>query len=279
MNDQAQALRNRIQKKETKIITVTSGKGGVGKSNFTSNIAIALKQQGKSPFILDADFGLANIEIILGARPKYSLANLIDHSCTMNELITYSPQEIPFISGGSGVKQMLFLEEEQITTIADELQKLEEMADVILIDTGAGINESILKFSQMADEVYVIVTPEPASITDAYALIKTLIKDFKMHPTIKLIINKADSKEEANDVYKKMVYVCQQFLKIQVGYGGYVPKDETVFDAVKKQEPVVSYAPNAKASQAYRGIAAQITGAPAAKGTNWISRFKTLFTR
>lgn len=297
MNDQAQALRNRILRdkadevvekeitkpeKPMKIITITSGKGGVGKSNFSTNVAIALSEYSKSPVILDADFGLANVEIILGERPKYNLGHLIQKKCTLEELVTPTRHGVSFISGGSGVKDMMFLTPSQIDEIGDELGKLEGTTDVLIIDTGAGINDIVLKFSKMADEVYLIVTPEPASMTDAYALVKTLVSDFNIIPDIKVIINKADSKEEAHEVFHKISYVAKQFLKLELTYGGYVPYDAKLFEAVKKQEPVTVYAPKAQSSHAYHAVArnmAKMENLEEKTKLGWKDRFKMIFSK
>lgn len=288
MNDQAQALRNMVLKKthqeqpssNMKIITVTSGKGGVGKSNFTTNLALSLKQNGKTPVILDADFGLANVEIILGHRPKYNLAHLIQKKCTFEELLTQNHYGVPFISGGSGVKEMLFLNQSQINDIAEELKKLEESTDLLLIDTGAGINDIVLKFCQIADEVYVIVTPEPASMTDAYALIKTIIKDFGLKPSFNIVINKAMDRKEAHEVYNKMAYVVGQFLNIPIRYAGYIPYDPKLFEAVKYQQPVISYDAKCPASEAYKAIGRAILQIPQTmddQKLNWLDKFKRVF--
>lgn len=289
MNDQAQALRNMVLQNDPKdstpsgmkIITVTSGKGGVGKSNFSTNLALSLKQYGKSPVILDADFGLANVEILLGHRPKYNLAHLIKKECTFEEVLTQNHYGVPFISGGSGIKEMLFLNQEQINDIAKDLKKLEEHTDVLLIDTGAGINDIVLKFCQIADEVYVIVTPEPASMTDAYALIKTIIKEFGLKPSFNIVISKAMDKKEAHDVYNKMAYVAGQFLDISIRYAGYIPYDPKLFEAVKYQKPVIEYDGKCPASEAYKEIGRSILQIPQTETkqrTNWLDKFKRVFS-
>jgi flagellar biosynthesis protein FlhG len=292
MNDQAKELRSRIealQKPDTphtisniQVMTITSGKGGVGKSNFTTNIALALQRQGKKPLVLDADFGLANIEVIFGENPKYNLSHLIHGECNMEELITHSKYGVPFISGGSGVKDMMFLEEKQIDHIANSLVEIDHFAEILLIDTGAGINDIVLKFCMIAKEVYVVVTPEPASITDAYALMKTLIKDFQINPTFKLVINKAESKKEAHQVFSKLAYVAKQFLGYELEYVGYVPYDDKLFQAVKKQLPILHYDEKAKSSKAYLEIANTIL--PKQENytdqdskRNWIHTFKSVF--
>lgn len=291
MSDQAAQLRQIVSQINTdekmnnkmKVITITSGKGGVGKSNFTTNLSLCLKKLGKKPLILDADFGLANVEIILGERPKYNLSHLLNKKCSIEEIITESKYGIPFISGGSGIKDMLFLSDEQLEDIAVTLAKLEKMADILLIDTGAGINDIVLKFSMIADEVFVIVTPEPASITDAYALIKTIVKDFNSLPNFKLVINKAVSKQEAHEVFSKLSYVANQFLNIKLHYAGYVPYDDKIFQAVKKQKPVVVYDPKTYASIAYEEISKTMVPNEREKMTrvkqNWVHTFKEVFRR
>ncbi len=285
MSDQAQMLRDRVeegrqaQQSKMKIITITSGKGGVGKSNFTTNIAMALAKYGKHPIILDADFGLANVEIIYGQRPKYNLTHLINHTCQTKDLLTSTPYGVSFISGGSGVKDMLFLDHGQIDYIGDALGQLETMTDILLVDTGAGINDIILKFSGMADEVYLIVTPEPASITDAYALIKTVTKDFNLDLKVKVVINKASDKQEAHQVFNKINHVSQQFLGIQLHYAGYVPYDTKLFEAVKHQVPVMAYDENCQASAAYQAIARSMLALPQPDKAPWRTRFKSIFGR
>ena len=286
MNDQAQALRDLVSKQsknnsKMKIITVTSGKGGVGKSNFTTNLALSLKEYGKTPVILDADFGLANVEIILGHRPAHNLSHFIQHKCTFEEVICESQYGVPFISGGSGVKDMLFLSPKEMDTIANELIKLEERTDLLLIDTGAGIKEVVLKCCQIADEVYVVITPEPASMTDGYALIKTLIKDFNITPNFNIVINKAMDKKEAHEIYNKMAYVAGQFLNTSIRYAGYVPYDSKLFEAVKQQQPITQYAPKSPSSEAYRAIGRVLLNLPEPEKQgkiNWIDKFKKVFS-
>ncbi|OOB77509.1 MAG: hypothetical protein BEN18_01545 [Epulopiscium sp. Nuni2H_MBin001] len=273
MSDQATRLRDMVQNKTNsinsdsitynsnnpfKIITVTSGKGGVGKSNFTANLAMAFKHHGKSSLILDADFGLSNIDLILGQRPKYNLAHLVQDKLSMKEIITYTPYDIPFISGGTGVKEMLFLDKFQLERIALELSGLSELTDILLIDTGAGINDTVIKFSEMADDVCLIITPDPSSITDAYALLKTFTKDFKINPRFTVVLNRVDSEEEAQIVYKKIATAAESFLKIKVGYGGYIPFDTQLVKAVKQQQPIFYANKFAPSSIEYNNVACKL---------------------
>lgn len=288
MNDQAFALRDKIAqrakeeatKPRMRVFTVTSGKGGVGKSNFSTNLALCLSKSGKKPLILDADFGLANVEVILGERPKFHLAHYLGGQCAMDQLICRSRYGVPFISGGSGVKEMLFLRPGQVDRVVSGLKGLEEHADTLIIDTGAGINEIVLKFCEIADEVLVIVTPEPSSITDAYALIKTLAKALGEMPVFKVIINKAESLKEAESVYHKMSHVAKQFLGLELVYGGYIPYDHSVFEAVKLQKPIVNYNAKAKASQAYDAIGKRLVKGSelATSRRSWLEKFRKAFS-
>lgn len=290
MNDQAEQLRKIVSNTRTtpdskvhqmKILTIASGKGGVGKSNFVVNLALGLKAQGKNPLILDADFGLANVEIILGERPKYHLAHFISGECSLQQLITVSKYNIPFISGGSGIHQMMFLAPEKIDEIGNALKALEGITDMLLIDTGAGINDIVMKFCRLAHEIYLVVTPEPTSVTDAYALIKTLISVAPSGLKFKIVISKAFSKEEAHQVFHKLAYVCKSFLTQEIEYAGYVPYDEKMLYAVKNQVPITLYEKKTKASLAYlemsraiiKGVIPQET-----EKTSWVHRFKKLFT-
>lgn len=292
MSDQAQLLRQMVNNMSVgensehtmHIITVASGKGGVGKSNFSVNLALALKSLGKNPIILDADFGLANVEIILGETPKYNLSHLIKGACEIESLITPSKHGISFISGGSGIKEMSFLSAAQINQISHQLSRLNDYTDILIIDTGAGINDIVVKFCNLADQVYVVVTPEPTSITDGYALMKTLITSFGLKAKLKLVINKAESQNEAHDVFNKLSYVCKNFIGYPIDYAGFIPYDDMLFKAVKQQVPIFAYAPHAKASSAYFQMAKLYLGSIGEKQVhtevkeNWISRFKRLFS-
>lgn len=291
MSDQAQLLRQMVNKKESshlenkqmQVITVASGKGGVGKSNFSVNLALALKELGKNPIILDADFGLANVEIILGEHPQYNLSHLINGQCQITDLVTMSQHGISFISGGSGIKDMNFLSNYQINQVSKQLDQLSSLADVLIIDTGAGINEIVVKFCELADQVYIVITPEPTAITDGYALLKTLISHFGLSSIVKLVINKTESQKEAHNVFNKLSYVCKSFLDFTVEYAGHIPYDEQLFKAVKEQVPILKYAPEAKSSRAYFQLAklylgslGEITEKVQIK-ENWIAKFKRLF--
>lgn len=261
--DQAEQLRNIIKKqsppkKFARVITVTSGKGGVGKSNLSVNLGIQMSRLGKRVIILDADFGLANVEVMLGIRPRYSLADLMFKGKELQEIITKGPENIGFISGGSGIHELINITRSQILFLTEKLYELDQLADVIIIDTGAGISDSVLEFVTASSEVLLIVTPEPTSITDAYALLKTLNRkgDFSPdHTAIKMIANRVESYEEAKQLYTKLNLVVEKFLTIKMGFLGAIPQDTNVTKAVMQQKPYSVQYPNAPASKAVYELA------------------------
>lgn len=261
--DQAQQLRNIIklsnQKKSriSRVITVTSGKGGVGKSNSTVNLAINLRRMGKRVIIFDADFGLANVEIMFGTVPKYNLRDLIFKGKSMKEIITLGPEGIGFVSGGSGISELANLNKDQITMLVRNLAELDELADYIIIDTGAGISDAVLEFIMMSSEILLVITPEPTSMTDAYSLLKVLSKSQRFQPDeckIRVISNRANSNHEGMNSYRKLNAVAKKFLNMNISLLGIVPSDDNVQKSIIKQKPVSMLYPNSKASKAYEDI-------------------------
>ena len=247
--DQAERLRNIIKKQElppvqkpvAKVITVTSGKGGVGKSSLSVNFAIQLSRMGKRVVIFDADFGLANIEIMLGLHPRYNLADMMYRGKTLNDIITYGPENVGFISGGSGIQELANLSREQVVTLIQKLNELDEFADVVIVDTGAGISDTVLEFVAASEEVLLVATPEPTSITDAYALLKTLNKKAtyrKEKTVVKMIANQVHGNRDAKELFEKLGMVVAKFLDIEVEYLGSVPYDHNMQKAIMKQTPI-----------------------------------------
>ncbi len=255
--DQAEQLRKLVKKKSrprniARVITVTSGKGGVGKSSLSVNLAIQMSRMGKRVVVFDADFGLANIEIMLGIRPQYNLADLMFHGKTLKDIITEGPEQIGFISGGSGIQELTRLTREQIIYLTQKLFQLDELADIIIIDTGAGIADSVMEFVAASSEVILVATPEPTSITDAYALLKTLNRksEFSVSDTtIKMIANRTVKEEEGIELFEKLRIVTDKFLQIPLEYLGAIPQDQNVSKAVIQQKPVTVLYPNSPASK------------------------------
>ena len=263
--DQAERLRiikaNQQIKPIARVITVTSGKGGVGKSNTAINLAIQFRKMGKRVIILDADFGLANIEIMFGAVPKHNLCDLIYQGKSIKEIITWGPMEVGFISGGSGIAGMSNLSRDYLNYIIHNLVQLDSLADIIIVDTGAGISDAVLEFLVASGEIILITTPEPTSITDSYSLLKALSR----HPryqaestTIKMIANRVSREEEGQILYNKLNAVVTRYLKIPFVFLGSVPQDDKLQRAVMQQTPVSIQNPNAKASIAYENIALKL---------------------
>lgn len=267
--DQAEQLRNIIKMKQVKpetnarVITVTSGKGGVGKSNVSINLGIQLKKLGLRVIILDADFGLANIEVLFGAIPKYSLKDTIEGKRPLKEVITEGPLGVQFISGGTGVEGLANLNKIQLENLLRGLSELDTMADVIIVDTGAGISDSVLEFVAAGSEVLLVTTPEPTSITDSYSLLKALhnYKGFFQENTqIKMVANQVSSEVEGRNLYTKLNMVTEKFIGLSLEYLGSVPMDEQVMYSVRKQSPVSINSPNAKSTRAFEQLARELSG-------------------
>ena len=261
--DQAQNLRNIIKMQNQKmiqnarVISVTSGKGGVGKSNTSVNIALQFQRQGKRVIIFDADFGLANIEVMFGIIPKYNLGDLMFKGKELKEIITPGPEGVGFISGGSGIAKLVNLDKEQIKRLVGKLSELDELADVIIIDTGAGISSSVMEFLVASPETILVTTPEPASITDSYALLKALSMNEDYSPEkckVKLIANRVGKKEEGQNLYEKLSAVSSRFLNIELEYLGAIPLDNNITKAVMTQEPVSLKYPGSVSSKCYEDI-------------------------
>lgn len=263
--DQATGLRNVVKMQQTsqvpaqaRVLTITSGKGGVGKSNMAVNLAVQLSRLGKRVIIFDADIGLANVEVMFGMIPKYNLSDVLYRGMSMRDIITKGPMNIGFISGGSGVMGLNNLTKDQILSVVSRLSELDSMADIVLVDTGAGISDSVMEFVLASPEVLLITTPEPSSLTDSYSLIKTLYRnpDFNYKETvINVIANRVNSAEEGQAVFDKFSSVVSKFLNWNVNYLGLIPQDPDVERAVRQQQVVSIYDPQAESSQAFAKIA------------------------
>lgn len=265
--DQAEKLRNVIKVKDqnykpnARVITVTSGKGGVGKSNVAVNLAVQMQKQGKKVLIFDADFGLANVEVMFGAIPKYNMSDLIYHEKGIRDIITEGPMGIGFISGGTGVAGMNNLSKDQVLYLVRCLRELDELADVILIDTGAGISDQVLEFVLASPEVLIVTTPEPSSLTDSYSLLKTLYKNpnfNRKNTEIHVVANRVTTAEEGQQVYEKLRSVVVQFLQGELQYIGMIPQDAALEKAVRQQQTVSMQNPNARSAKAFELLASNL---------------------
>ena len=265
--DQAQQLRNVIKKHNqvnqntARVVTVTSGKGGVGKSNLAVNLAVQLRKEGKRVVIFDADFGLANVEVMFGAIPQYNLSDFIYRGKGIKEIITPGPMDIGFISGGSGIIGLNNLYREQIMYLVKSIDELNEIADFIIIDTGAGISDQVLEFVMASPEVLLVSTPEPSSLTDSYSLLKALYRNPNFvagSTTIHVVSNRVNSMEEGQAVYDKLNSVVSQFLHGKLNYLGMIPADTALEKAVRQQQTVSLLEPNAKSAKAFEVLAGNL---------------------
>ena len=288
--DQAQRLREAVVFKKnidrqdkpnnssTRVICISSGKGGVGKSNFTINLAIALQSQGKKVIVIDADLGLANVEILLGIMPKFTLLDVISKNTSIKDVITRGPMEIGIISGGSGIQSMAELSLYDMNKLLNEINALKDMADFILIDTGAGISKSVTAFIEASEELIVITTCEPPAIADAYALIK-IMSSIDKQKKISLVANRAEDIKEAENVFMKLSSVSKKFLDMNIEFLGEILDDDSVTKSVKKQVPFYMNNPKSKASQGIQNISERLLDMPVSqKGFNsFMKKLKGLF--
>ena len=243
--------------KGIRVISVTSGKGGVGKSNVVSNLAIALSTQGKKVLVIDADLGLGNLDVLLGLSPLYNLNNVLNGEKSIAEIIVDGPAGIKIIPAGSGVQEFTSLGQHEKLKLLDELDMLEEKFDIMIVDTEAGISENVTYFAVAAQEIIVVVTPEPTSITDVYALIKLLATRYSEHH-FKVLVNMAKDSEDALEVFRKLANVAGRFLDISLDYLGCVVKDEKVVEAVKRQKAVSELFPDSEAAACFATLAKRV---------------------
>lgn len=252
MIDQAESLRRLVDQKspkEAKVIAVVSGKGGVGKSNVSLNFAISLAKLGKRVALFDLDIGMANIDILMGVTPTYHIMDLLNEQLTIWDIIEEGTEGIAYIAGGSGFSKLVELDHTKMERFFQQLEQLGPHFDYIIMDMGAGATKTSIQFVLASHEVFVVTTPEPPAITDAYAMMKHLIIQDKEKPFY-LIVNRAESKAEGERVLNSLVKVALQFLGKDVRKLGSIPFDQTVTKAVKAQKPFILLDKNAQASRA-----------------------------
>ena len=281
--DQAAQLRAlvRARPRRATTIAVTSGKGGVGKSNVAVNLAITFARTGKDVVLLDADLGLANADVLCNVDLPMNLAHVIARKRELREVMTRAPGGFRLIGGASGLARMADLSDADRQRLVDCLADLEEQTDVILIDTGAGIGPNVLSFTRAADHVLVVTTPEPTAITDAYAVIKVVSREATGRP-ISLLVNQARSPNEARVVYDRIAKVAMQFLNETVHDAGHVPSDESVPTAVRQRTPFVLSNPHCPAGRAVAQLAARLeqgVGSVPAEPTGFFDRMSHWFRK
>lgn len=245
------------QKKTARIISVTSGKGGVGKTSLSVNLAAHLSKQGTKILLIDADLGLSNVEIMLGVTPSYTLKDVIKHGKDIEDVIINGPYNLDFISGGNGFLELAELSEIEREEILIKIHKLEELYDIIIIDTGAGISKNVTAFLTISEEIIVITTSEPTALTDAYSIMK-VISEEKLKQKIGLIINRVKTKSEFQQASNILISTAKKFLGEEIKSLGYVYEDPNVRKTIYKKTPFVIYYPDSKASDCIIDIVANL---------------------
>ncbi|MFM9277299.1 MinD/ParA family protein [Paenibacillus jiagnxiensis] len=283
MSDQAHSLRQMAslhekgrppkRSSQAKIVTVSSGKGGVGKSNFTLNFALALQSLGKRVLVFDADIGMANIDVLMGSSSRYNLAHVLKREKTMAEIVQSGAGSLPYIPGGSGISELFSLSDQDLEYFAEQVEELAAEMDYVFFDTGAGLSKENLKFITSADECLVITTPEPTSITDAYALIK-VVNGVQKETAFKIIVNRADNDNEALQVADKISLVAHRFLGLNIPLLGYIRDDQHVTQSVKKQVPFSLAYPGCPASKDILRLAHRFALMPVTAETGTLAGIK-----
>ncbi|NOY62494.1 MAG: MinD/ParA family protein [Gammaproteobacteria bacterium] len=265
--DQAEGLRRMAKPRPVQVIAITSGKGGVGKTNVSINLAAAMVGQGKKVLILDADMGLANVDVLLGLHPKYNLSHVIKGERTLDEVIVKGHEGLQVVPASSGVQLMAELTQAEHAGVIRAFSELSDDIDVLLIDTAAGISNGVVTYAQAAQEVVVVVCDEPASITDAYALIKLLNSDYGL-VRFRVLANMAHSVSEGRALYQKILRVTDKFLDVTLDFMGSVPYDDYLRKAVQKQRTVVDSYPRSKATEAFKNLAKRTDKWPGPQGAS-----------
>ncbi len=242
--------------KKTRVISVTSGKGGVGKTSFSVNLALSLAKSGQKVLLFDADLGLANINVLIGIIPKFNLYHVVKGTKSLADVIISTPEGLDVIAGASGYTMLANLSGEDRQKVLKEFETLKKY-DVMIIDTGAGVGANVLGFINPADEVLVVTTPEPTAITDAYGIIKSIVLQ-NPEKAIRLVVNRVHSALEAKKVVERVVNISNQFLNVRVDDGGFIYDDENVSKSVRRQKPFVIQYPQSKASSCVNVIASNL---------------------
>jgi flagellar biosynthesis protein FlhG len=267
--DQAQPLRRAAAHKRTqaggtdlRTLAITSGKGGVGKTNVVVNLALELAKMGRKVLLIDADLGLANVDVVLGLAPKFSINDVIHGEKTLEEIVVEGPRGIRILPASSGVSELSQLSNDEKLMILQELDAFETDADTVLIDTAAGISDMVLYFNTAAQERIVVATGEPTSLTDAYALIKVMYTQ-RQERRFKILVNNVSDAKAAKEVYRKLAMAADHFLGgLSLDYLGFIPADPAVNKAVMQQKALVEAYANAPASQAFRQLAINLLNLP-----------------
>lgn len=255
--DQASGLRRMANPKPVRVLAVTSGKGGVGKSNLAVNIAVEMANIGHKVILMDADLGLANVDILLGLRPEFNLEHVLNGERTLEEVMIEGPSGIKIIPAASGIQRMAELSVAENAGVIQAFSELNHPIDTLIVDTAAGLSDSVMAFTRAARDVIVVVCDEPASITDAYATIKVLSRDYKID-RFHVVANMAQSIQQGHELFAKLTQATERFLDVTLNFIGVVPYDEMLIKAVRRQKAVVEAYPRCRSSIAFKKIVQKI---------------------
>ncbi len=261
MHEQRDSSVSELDMPTTRVLSITSGKGGVGKTAVVSNVAISLAKQGKKVLIIDADLGLANVDVVLGLSPAYNLNHFFNAERTLEEVMVEGPHGVKILPAGSGVQQYTRLDDQLKMRLIDSLDALEEHFDVVLIDTEAGISDNVTYFNVAAQDILVVTTPEPTAITDAYALMKLLSTQYHQKRFL-LAVNAVRSADEGLDVFEKLTMVSGRYLDIFLDYLGCIPYDKKMHESVRQQQVMVDLFPDHKVAKSFNSLADTLIDAP-----------------
>ena len=250
-----------VTTKPIQVVAVTGGKGGVGKTNVCVNLGLALTHMDRRVTLLDADLGLANVDVLLGLKPRHTLKDVLDANCTMREVVISGPENLKVVPAASGLQEMVKLGPQEHAGLISAFSDIAHNMDVLLIDTAAGISDEVVNFLCAAQEVLVVVCNEPTSITDAYALIKILSQDYGLNK-VRVVANMVRSEEDGETVFAKLQNVTDRFLDIALLYAGAIPFDDQLRRAVQKQKAVLELYPASKSAKAFRSLANEVDSWP-----------------
>ena len=237
-----------------RVIAITSGKGGVGKTNLSVNLAIALRAAGLRVLLIDADLGMANVDVVLGSLSRTHLLNLLEEGVELEDVLVHGPYGVDYISGGSGIEKASDFSYEERQRLMQKLTGCGQIADVILVDTGAGLGKNVMEFILAADEVLLVTTPEPTALTDAYAVMKAYSM-YASAPSLKLVVNRVYDESESREVVAKLQQTSERFLHLPLECLGYIFEDGSVTKAVRSQKPFMVTNPSGTASRCIKGLA------------------------
>ena len=249
--DQAGGLRDMMKERKPalRVIGVCSGKGGVGKSNVSANLAVLAQRSGLRTLVLDADLGLANVEVLYGIKPQYHLGHVLEWSMPIQDVLATGPEGVKVLPAGSGIQSLTRLDDAQKLKLLTALESLEDQVDLVLVDTGAGIGDNVIFFIGATQEALLVVNPEPTCLTDAYAILKVLSLQSGVR-YFNIVVNCSPNEQAARDIFEKLSKVAARFLDVRLKYTGWVPRDENMHRAVMAQRPIVESFPHSPASKA-----------------------------